>query len=225
VRSAQAPDGVHGFAPAEGPKGWPVPGALSGRAVSGKRDRRLAIGRCLVVLLAVGMLSGCESLGQGERPALEAVAQRMPAELAGFQLGDTSRRPGPSLAMDYATPNRGAVGSVLVYDAPTGSAPNDPAAPALDREVTAAVAELAEAPQARTGRRLTERERVTLSELGLRCAVLAGAFGRAPVTRHVCVGAADGRFVKVQVTMTDARPPAADATAFAAAALRAARGG
>lgn len=176
------------------------------------------------VLLLLG-LAGCAAMEEAHRPGLDAVAQRMPAELAGFVLGETARRPGPALAVDYATPNRSAVGSILVYEAPTGVAPSDPAAPAIDREVTAAVAEVAEAPHGRTGRRLTERERVTLAEEGLRCAILAGAFGRAPVRRHVCVGGAQGRFVKVHVTMADARPPPADAAAFAAAALRAVRGG
>lgn len=178
-----------------------------------------------VLMLAALSVGACAAMEFGERPSLDAIAARMPAQLAGFQLGETARRPGPALALDYATPNRRAVGSVLVYDAPSGSAPSDPAAPEIDREVTAAVADVAEAPQGRTGRRLAERERVTLREAGLRCAILSGAFGRAPVTRHVCVGGADGRFVKVQVTMADTRPPPADATAFATAALRAVRGG
>jgi hypothetical protein len=85
--------------------------------------------------------------------------------------------------------------------------------------------ELTEAPQGRTGRRLTERERFTIADPGLRCAVMEGAFGRAPVTRHVCVGAAHGRIVKVQVTMGTGRATRADAAAFAADALRAVRGG
>ncbi len=178
-----------------------------------------------VLVLAALSVGACAVMELGDRPSLDAVAARMPAQLAGFQLGETARRPGPALALDYATPSRRAVGSVLVYDAPSGSAPSDPSAPEIDREITAAVADVAESPQGRTGRRLAERERVTLREAGLRCAILTGAFGRAPVSRHVCVGGADGRFVKVHVTMADTRPPPADATAFAAAALRAVRGG
>lgn len=146
----------------------------------------------------------------------------MPQNLAGFTLGDTARRPGPALALDYATPNRSAVGSVLVFNGAT-PAPNDPAAPGIDRELTSAVAELSEAPQGRTGRRLAEKERMTLSEAGLRCAVMSGAFGRAAVIRHVCIGGAQGRYVKIQVTMAERRPAQADATAFAAAALQAVR--
>ena len=173
----------------------------------------------------VALAAGCAAFDEANRPGLDAIAARMPAQLAGFMLGETARRPGPALAVDYATANRSAVGSILVYEAPTGAAPSDPASPAIDRELTAAVAEVAEGPHGRTGRRLTERERVTLPEAGLRCAVLTGAFGRAPVARHVCVGGAQGRFVKGHVTMADTRPPPADATAFAAAALRAVRGG
>lgn len=171
------------------------------------------------------LLAGCAAIGELGRPGLDTVAQRMPSELAGFVRGETALRPGPSLAMDYATPNRRAVGSILVYAAPAGTAPDDPAAAEIDREVTHAVVEVAEAPHGRTGRRLTERERRTVTEGGLRCAVLRGAFGRAPVMRHVCVGGAQGRFVTIQVTMADSQPPAADAVAFATAALRAVRGG
>jgi hypothetical protein len=112
----------------------------------------------------------------------------------------------------------------MVYAGAGTAAPNDPASLAMDRELTAAVAELSEAPQGRTGRRLTERERITIAEAGLRCAVMTGAFGRAPVMRLVCIGGAGGRFVKTQVTMAETRPAPADAAAFAAAALRAVRG-
>lgn len=167
---------------------------------------------------------GCAMLEQAQAPSLDVIGQRMPQHLAGFVLGDTAERPGPSVTFDYATSNRSAVGSVLVYDGAGAAAPSDPAAPAIDRELTAAVAELSEAPQGRTGRRLAERERMTLAQVGLRCAIMSGAFGRAPVLRHVCIGGADGRFVKIQVTMADSRPPPADALAFAGAALRAVRG-
>jgi hypothetical protein len=172
------------------------------------------------LMLAV---AGCAALEDSQRPSLEAITTRMPVEIAGFQRGDTARRPGDVLALDYATPNRAAVATVLVYG--TGrSVPADPGSPEIDREVSSAVMEVTEAPQGRTGRRLTERERFNVAEPGLRCAVMQGAFGRAPVTRHVCVGSAQGRVVKVQVTMGTSRTPQADAVAFAAGALRAVRG-
>ncbi|MBR0650709.1 hypothetical protein GXW78_13615 [Roseomonas terrae] len=178
--------------------------------------------------IAAGVLvaaAGCAMMEQAQAPALRTIAERMPQELAGFVLGETAERPGPSLSLDYATPSRSAVGTVLVYDGAGERAPADPAAPAIDRELTAAVAELSEAPQGRTGRRLAERERMTLPDAGLRCAVMTGAFGRAPVMRQVCVGGAAGRFVKIQVTMADSRPRPADANAFAVAAIGAVRGG
>ncbi len=168
-------------------------------------------------------VAGCAMVAPA--PSLDETAQRMPQNLAGFVLGDTARRPGPSITFDYATENRSAVGTVLVYDGAGTTAPMDPSAQAIDRELTTAVAELTEAPRGRTGRRLAERERFTLAQAGLRCAIMAGAFGRAPVLRHVCIGGADGRFVKIQVTMADSRPPPADAQAFASAALLAVRGG
>jgi hypothetical protein len=160
---------------------------------------------------------------QAQAPSLDTIAQQMPAALAGFVLGETAQRPGPALSLDYATPSRSAVASVLIYASAGTPAPSDPNAPAIDRELTAAVAELSEAPQGRTGRRLAERERSTLAEAGLRCALMTGAFGRAPVMRHVCIGGADGRFVKIQTTMADRNPPPTDATAFASAAVSAVR--
>lgn len=190
-----------------------------GAAAPGAAVRRAATAGLML------LLAGCAAIEDLGRPDLDTLAQRMPADLAGFVRGETARRPGASLAMDYATPNRRAVGSILVYETPVGAAPDNAAAAEIDREVTHAVVEVAEAPHGRTGRRLTERERLTLPEAGLRCAVLKGAFGRAPVMRHVCVGGAQGRFVKIQVTMADSQPPPADAVAFATAALRAVRGG
>ncbi|WP_198372055.1 hypothetical protein [Roseomonas rosulenta] len=170
------------------------------------------------------IIGACAALDESQRPSLEAIAARMPAEIAGFQRGETLQRPADVLTLDYATPNRAAVATVLVFGTGGRSVPADPASAELDREVSSAVMEVTEAPQGRTGRRLTERSRVTIADPGLRCAVMEGAFGRAPVTRHVCVGAAQGRMVKVQVTMATSRTPAADATAFAAETLRAVRG-
>ena len=177
-----------------------------------------------LAVAAVLLVGACAALDESQRPSLESIAARMPAEIAGFQRGDTLVRPPEVLTLDYATPNRAAVATVLVYGTGGRSVPADPASPEIDREVSSAVMEVTEAPQSRTGRRLAERSRITIADPGLRCAVMEGAFGRAPVTRHVCVGAAQGRVVKVQVTMATSRTPAADATAFAAEAVGAVRG-
>jgi hypothetical protein len=174
---------------------------------------------------AVVMLGACVALDESQRATFVSIGTRMPAEIAGFQRGESPQRGTEVLTFDYATPSRSAVATVLVYATGGRSVPADPSSPEIDREVTSAVLEVTEAPQGRTGRRLTERNRFNIPDPGLRCAVMEGAFGRAPVTRHVCVGSAQGRIVKVQVTMATARVPAADATAFAAGALRGVRGG
>lgn len=192
---------------------------MTNRGVTTVRHARWRSGSMVGVTLT---LLGCAMVGQGA-PSLDTIAQAMPQQLAGFALGDKAMRPGPALLLDYATANRSAVGSVLVFEG-ASPASDDPAAAVIDRELTAAVAELSEAPQGRTGRRLAEKERTTLAQDGLRCALLTGAFGRAAVVRHVCVGGAQGRFVQVQVTMAERRTSQVDATGFAAAALQAVRG-
>lgn len=188
-----------------------------GRPDAGRLARATAI--------AAGcLLAACAGMTDSQRPSLEEVEARMPREIAGFVQGDIAQRPGPLLSMDYATANRAAVATVLVYESGGRAAPDNPAAPEIDRELSAAVMEVTEAPAGRTGRRLTERERVTLGDAGLRCARMEGSFGRAPVARTLCVGGAQGRFVKIQVTMAARTPAPADATAFAAGAMRAVRG-
>ncbi|WP_137124989.1 hypothetical protein [Roseomonas sp. HF4] len=177
----------------------------------------------LALALALAVLGGCAAIEGASRPSLDAVAAAMPREIAGFVRGDVAPRSGPTLSMDYATANRAAVATVLVYET-GGRVPSDPEAAEIDRELTSAVSEVTDAPYGRTGRRLTERERVTVADPGMRCAMLHGAFGRAPVTRHVCVGTAAGRFVKMQITMSDRLAASVDAQAFAAGALRAVRG-
>jgi hypothetical protein len=174
-------------------------------------------------MAALLLLGGCAALEESQRPALDTLGARMPAQIAGFIRGEPPQRTADSLTLDYATASRAAVATIMVYGTGGRAVPSDPGSPEIDREVTSAVMEVTEAPQTRTGRRLAERRRYTIADPGLRCAVLEGAFGRAPVTRHVCVGGAQGRVVKVQVTMATSRTPAADAEAFAAEALRAVR--
>ena len=177
-----------------------------------------------MLMMAILGVAACGSLPELGRPDLDTVAGRMPEEIAGFVRGDVVQRPGNTLSVDYATANRSAVGTVLVYETGGRPAPSDPASAEIDRAVTTAVSEVTEVPHGRTGRRLTERERVTIADPGLRCALLDGYFGRAPVRRHICVGGAGGRFVKIQVTTSATRGPGPDAVAFASGALRAVRG-
>lgn len=141
------------------------------------------------------------------RPTLEAAVARLPAEVAGFTRGDLSwyerERPGFGVGADYAGPARAAVATVSLYDR---GRPVDGAT--LADELSVAVGEVIAASQSRTSQVLTERERtdVPVSDgTSLRCARLAGTYGRQPVNTLVCLGPAAGRFLKVQVTMP-ARP-------------------
>jgi hypothetical protein len=170
------------------------------------------------------LLTACAEMAAGGGASFEQISAAMPREISGFVLGDSGRQQERTLSFDYATSNRAAVATVLVYDTGGRAAPTDPRAAEIERELSAAVAEVTDAPYGRTGRRLSERERITIADPGLRCAILEGSFGRAPVTRHLCVGGAQGRFVKVQVTMATRPTPSADAGGFAAGALRAVRG-
>lgn len=188
-----------------------------------RREPRRAATHAALLTLAL-LLPACGGMGTGGGRSLDEISAGMPAEIAGFVLGEDGRRREQTLSLDYATPNRAAVATVLVYETGGRGAPNDPASAGIERELSSAVAEVTEVPQVRTGRRLAERQRITVADPGLRCAILEGSFGRAPVTRHLCVGGAQGRFVKVQVTMPTRPTPPADAVGFAAGALRAVRG-
>jgi len=186
--------------------------------------RTFLLRRSAAISLSVLAVVACGALPESDRTALETVEARMPAEIAGFMRGDVLQRQPNLLAIDYATPNRSAVGTVLIYETGGRAAPSDPEAPGIDREVSLAVSEVTDVPPGRTGRRLEERERITITDPGLRCAVLEGSFGRAPLRRHICVGGAEGRFVKVEVTTGAMRANSADQLAFASGVLRAVRG-
>lgn len=165
------------------------------------------------------------------RPDLARAAAALPASAAGFLRGNHAdlerRHPGRGVTVDYATADRGAAATVAIYDLGQRSVPADPDSAAQRAEFEAAVGELTSLPPERTGRRFTERERFRLPVPGgpaFACADLDGVLGRNPVRQVVCVGGAEGRFVKVQVMMLARDPAPADARAFAAAIGQAARG-
>lgn len=128
--------------------------------------------------------------------------------------------PGAGRVAEYATPRRVAVAHVFLYDL------NRPrvAETDLPAEMERAVAEATALPSERTGRQLSVTGRAPLSAPGgdLSCATLEGSFGRTRVERTVCVGVAEGRFLRVQVTMPG-NGGGADPRAFAAAVAEAAR--
>ncbi len=165
------------------------------------------------------------------RPDLARAVRALPTTAAGFARGgqaDLERRyPGRGVSVDYATADRGAAATVAIYDLGQRSVPAEPDSAAQRAEFEAAVRELTSLPPERTGRRFTERGRFRLPVAGgaaFSCAELDGELGRNAVRQTICVGGAQGRFVKVQVTMVAREPLPADARAFAAAIGQAARG-
>uniref|UniRef100_UPI0022EA671A hypothetical protein n=1 Tax=Falsiroseomonas oryzae TaxID=2766473 RepID=UPI0022EA671A len=141
----------------------------------------------------------------GVTPPLEAAAARLPASVAGFTRGSAvwheRERPGLGVTVDYAGPARAAVATVSLYD--RGAGPVAERDPRVAQEFTNAVSEVVALAGTRTSQTIAERERSQLPVPGgapLDCARLEGTYGRQEVRTLVCLGAAAGRFVKVQVT-------------------------
>jgi hypothetical protein len=160
---------------------------------------------------------------------LEAVAGRLPAEAVGFARGATfwleADRPGQGVAVEYAGPSRAAVATVSLYD--RGHGPIADRDPRLAAEFAAALAEVMALAGTRTSQRLAERGRSELAVpdgAPMSCARLEGTYGRQQVRTLVCLGAAAGRFLKVQVTTPQRQVVAVDSEAFVAAIAQAARG-
>jgi hypothetical protein len=154
---------------------------------------------------------------------LEAAAGRLPAEAVGFARGGTfwleTDRPGQGAAVEYAGPSRAAVATVSLYD--RGHGPISDRDPRLAGEFATALAEVMALAGTRTSQRLTERGRTELAVPGgapLSCARLEGTYGRQQV------GAAAGRYLKVQVTTPQRQVVPVDSEAFVAAIAQAARG-
>nr|MCV4209292.1 hypothetical protein [Roseomonas sp. SXEYE001] len=179
------------------------------------------------------VLAGCAvteeeaaARAQHERPLIDTVLARLPAGAAGFERGTTMDvapgDPNAGKVVEYATSGRVAVGHVFVYDMGRPSV----TAADLPPEVERAISEGTGLPADRTGRELAVagRSPVTVPGGDLSCALLEGSFGRLRVERHVCVGVAAGRFLRVQVTMPSRSGTAVDARGFAAEIARAARG-
>lgn len=160
---------------------------------------------------------------------LEAAAGRLPAEATGFARGATfwleAERPGQGAAVEYAGPSRAAVATVSLYDRSQGTiADRDPR---LAGEFAAALAEVMALAGTRTSQRLTERGRSEVAVADgapMSCARLEGTYGRQQVRTLVCLGAAAGRYLKVQVTTPQRQVVPVDSEAFVAAIAQAARG-
>jgi len=185
----------------------------------------------LGLLLALGALAGCAAQqGGGDAAAsLEAAVARLPAEVAEFRRGETTwverERPGFGAMVDYAGPSRAAIAAVSLYDRGQGAvAPNDPRLPG---EFSSAVSDVVAVAGTRTSQQIAERDRFSVPVAGgapMSCARLEGTYGRQPVQTLVCLGAAAGRFIKVQVTSPSRQVRPVDPLPFVAEVTRAARG-
>jgi hypothetical protein len=187
-------------------------------------------------LLFLGALAGCAAQGNlsdtaGGRPGLEAAIGRLPASVAGFERGDTvwheRERPGLGASVEYAGPSRAAVATVSLYDRAQGPVSSQPGDARVAREFSAAVSDAIAVAGTRTSQQMAESGRTALSVPGgapLSCARLDGTYGRQQVGTLVCVGAAAGRFLKVQIT-APARPVVpVDPEPFIVGITQAARG-
>jgi hypothetical protein len=99
--------------------------------------------------------------------------------------------------------------------------------PRLAREFSEAVREVVAIAGTRTSQQLAERERREIAVPGgapLSCSWFDGTYGRQDVRTLLCLGAAAGHFIKVQVT-APARPVRpVDPMPFVVEATRAVRG-
>lgn len=176
-----------------------------------------------------GAATGGVSRSAGGAITLEAAAARLPAEVASFTRGGTiwleRERPGQGVAVEYAGPARAAVATVSLYD--RGQGPIADRDPRLAQEFSAAVAEVVALAGTRTSQQIAERGRSEIAVPGgapLSCARLEGTYGRQEVRTLVCLGAAAGRFLKVQVTSPSRAIRPVETEPFIAGIAQAARG-
>jgi len=164
---------------------------------------RMVLGAGVMLLLA-----GCAPQGGsfgGVQPTLEAAVARLPAEVVGFTRGSTvwheRDRPGTGASVEYAGPGRAAVATVSLYDRSQPPVADSDAR--LGAEFSSAVSEVVALAGTRTSQQIAESGRTTVNVPGgtpLSCARLDGTYGRQPVNTLVCLGAAAGRYLKIQVT-------------------------
>jgi hypothetical protein len=165
------------------------------------------------------------------RPGLEQAAARLPGEVAAFTRGETvwheRDRPGFGVAVDYAGPGRSAVSTVSLYDRGEPMVPEDVTSAIIQREFAAAVQDALALADRRTSQEITEGARSVLQVPGqapLQCVDLRGTYGRQPVQTLICLGAASGRFLKVQVTAPQRQVQRVDPLPFVVGIAQAARG-
>lgn len=173
---------------------------------------------------------GTTAAGPSATP-LEAAVARLPPQLGDFNRGGTTwlerQRAGDGAIVEYAPASRAAVATVSLYDRAQGRVSDRAGDPRLAREFSEAVREVVAIAGTRTSQQLAERERREIAVPGgapLSCSWFDGTYGRQDVRTLLCLGAAAGHFIKVQVT-APARPVRpVDPMPFVVEATRAVRG-
>lgn len=169
--------------------------------------------------------------GAGQVPTLENAAARLPASAAGFSRGNATwherERAGQGVSVEYAGPARAAVATVSLYDRAQGVVQDRAGDPRLSTEFSNAVSEVVALAGTRTSQQLAESARAEVPVPGgspLACSRLEGTYGRQQVQTLVCLGAAAGRFLKVQVTSPARQVRPVDPMPFVVEIAQAARG-
>jgi hypothetical protein len=191
--------------------------------------RLLLLGAVALPVACAPQPGGQARFGGAGHPTLDAAAARLAEQVAGFTRGRTvfleQDQPGQGVAVEYAGPSRAAVATVSLYDRGQGPVADRDAR--LPQEFSAAVAEVVAVAGTRTSQQIAESDRSELAVPGgapLACARLDGTYGRQQVQTLVCLGAAAGRYLKVQVT-SPARPVRpVDPLPFIVEIVQAARG-
>ncbi len=163
--------------------------------------------------------------------SLEAAVARLPEQVGDFTRGGTTwlerQRPGDGAMVEFAGPSRAALATVSLYDRGQGRVSGNRGDPRVTREFSEAVREVVAIAGTRTSQQLAERERREVAVPGgapLSCSWFDGTYGRQDVRTLLCLGAAAGHFIKLQVT-APARPVRpVDPMPFVVEATRAVRG-
>lgn len=205
-----------------------------GEAVSVMRHLAIPRAATIVALLAASTFMGaCASDGTERQAAApvpiasapEQLAERLPAQAAGFRRGATApvQQPSRGVEVAYSTGGRSAAGFVQVLGAP-GPLADGVQSEAVQAEYRRWLDETARGAASRRLRVASESMQPPQSPL-FRCAEMEGTYGRQPVQSVLCVGAAGGQMLRLRVSMPRRDPPVADFRAFIrdiTAALRAA---
>jgi hypothetical protein len=204
--------------------------------------RRLTGRRALATLPGLLLLAACATVPPPPTAAIApardlpaaALADRLPAEAAGFERGTTVplRQGEDGRETSYRTQGRIAAGATVdLYRQAGASVPEGIGSPAAD---TAFEQLVQAATRPSPHRHLRAQGEFALPAPGpapgggpasaaLRCAETTGVYGRERVQGLLCAGGVGGGLLQLRVTMPQRDPLPADARAFATAILAALR--